>query len=70
VAAFAYTAGWFSLDRLTPARMVNALSQRGGDQLGYRRNHAKGIYFTGIFAANGAGTRLSTAPMLVAGSIP
>ena len=33
-AAFAYTAGWFSPHRLTPERMVDALSQRGGNPLG------------------------------------
>ncbi|HTW28289.1 MAG TPA: catalase family peroxidase [Acetobacteraceae bacterium] len=69
-AAFAYTAGWLSPDRLTPARMVDALSRRGGDPIGHRRNHSKGICFTGTFIANGAGTRLSTAPMFVAGRYP
>lgn len=69
-AAFAYTAGWFSPHRLTPARMVDALSLRGGHPLGHRRNHAKGICFTGEFVANGAGARLSTAPMLAAGHYP
>jgi len=68
--AFAYTAGWFSPDRLTPARMVDALSRRGGDPLGHRRNHAKGICFTGEFLASGAGASLSTAPMLAAGQYP
>jgi catalase len=68
--AFAYTAGWFSPHRLTPARMVDALSRRGGDPLGHRRNHSKGICFTGEFAANGAGARFSTAPMLAAGHYP
>ena len=69
-AAFAYTAGWLSPDRLTPGKMVDALSDRGGDPIGHRRNHSKGICFIGYFAANGAGTRLSTAPMLVAGRYP
>ncbi len=68
--AFAYTGGWFSRERLTPSRMVDALSRRGGDPVGHRRNHAKGICFTGQFAANGAGARLSTAPMLASGSYP
>src|SRR3977135_1488021 len=69
-AAFAYTAGWFSPDRLTPEKMIEALSRRGGTPLGHRRNHAKGVCFTGEFEANGAGTRLSTAPMLAAGHYP
>ena len=49
--AFAYTAGWLSPDRLTPARIVDALSGRGGDPTGHRRNHSKGICFTGYFEA-------------------
>ena len=68
--AFAYTAGWLSPQRLTPARMVDALSRRGGDPRGHRRNHAKGICFTGEFEANGAGASLSTAPMLAQGRYP
>ena len=45
--AFAYVGGWLSPDRLTPTRMVAALSDRGGNPLGHRRNHSKGICFTG-----------------------
>lgn len=69
-ALFAYTGGWLSPNRLTPDRMVEALSDRGGDPLGHRRNHSKGICFTGVFEANGAGTRLSSAPMLATGTYP
>jgi len=68
--AFAYTGGWLSPGRLTPGRMVAALSDRGGNPLGHRRNHSKGICFTGQFEANGAGADLSTAPMLAAGRYP
>lgn len=68
--AFAGVAGWFDRDRLTPALMVDALGRRGGDPTGHRRNHAKGICFTGQFEANGRGTRLSVAPMLAAGRYP
>ena len=60
-AAFAYTSGWLSPGRLTPERIVDALGHRGGDPFGHRRNHAKGICFTGSFEPNGAGTRLPTA---------
>jgi catalase len=69
-AAFAFTAGWLSPDRLTPARMVAALGNRGGDPAGHRRNHSKGICFTGRFEASGAGSALSTAPMFAAGRYP
>ena len=61
-AAIAYTAGWLSPERLTPVKIVATLGPPGGVPLGHRRNHAKGICFTGIFEANGAGSRLSRAP--------
>jgi catalase len=68
--AFAYAGGWLTPDRLTPTRMVAALSDRGGNPLGHRRNHAKGICFTGVFQANGAASQYSVAPMLVTGTYP
>ena len=70
-ALFAWTAGWFSPGRLTPNRLVAAFTPPGGKPpLGHRRNHAKGICFTGVFKSNGAGAELSTAPMLAAGEFP
>jgi catalase len=68
--AFAYAGGWLTPDRLTPTRMVAALSDRGGNPLGHRRNHSKGMCFTGLFEANGAASQYSVAPMLVAGRYP
>jgi catalase len=70
VGAFAYTGGWLSPDRVTPVKLVNALAPPGGPALGYRRNHAKGICFTGNFESNGAAAALSKAPMFAAGSYP
>ena len=69
-AAFAYTAGWFSLQRLTPDKFVDALAPPTGQPLGHRRNHAKGICFTGVFEANGAGTALSHAQVFTRGQYP
>src|ERR1700683_1105085 len=46
-AAFAYTAGWFSPHRLTADKMVDAFNPPTGAPLGHRKNHAKGICFTG-----------------------
>jgi catalase len=69
-AAFAYTAGWFSLQRLTPGKLVDAFAPPSGAALGHRRNHAKGICFTGVFEANGAGSELSQAPVFVRGQYP
>jgi catalase len=69
-AAFAYTAGWFSPQRLTPDKMVDALAPPTGVALGYRRNHAKGICFTGVFEANGAGSAVSDAQVFTRGRYP
>jgi catalase len=68
--AFAYTAGWLSPDRLTPKKIVAGLAPPGGPALGHRRNHAKGICFTGTFAANGAGSALSKAKVFTPGEYP
>jgi catalase len=69
-AAFAYTAGWFSPQRLTPDKFVDALTPPTGVALGHRRNHAKGICFTGVFDADGAGTALSSAQVFTRGQYP
>src|ERR1700722_18910732 len=69
-AAFAYTAGWFSPERLTPTKLVDAFAPPTGPSLGHRRNHAKGICFTGEFDANGAGSELSRAQVFVHGQYP
>ena len=67
-AAFAYTAGWLSPERVTPDRVVDAFTPPGGaPPLGHRRNHAKGICFTGVFESNGAGAALSRAPVFTQG---
>ncbi len=69
-AAFAYTAGWLSPARLTPNKLVAALAPPSGPALGHRRNHAKGICFTGVFQSNGAGSSLSKAQIFVSGQYP
>jgi catalase len=69
-AAFAYTAGWFSPQRLTPDKLVAALAPPTGPALGHRRNHAKGICFTGEFEANGVGSELSNAQVFARGQYP
>jgi catalase len=67
--AFAYTAGWLSPDRLTPTKLVDGFKSPD-PQLGHRRNHAKGICFTGVFEANGAGAELSKAQVFARGQYP
>ncbi|MBO1077913.1 catalase family peroxidase [Roseomonas haemaphysalidis] len=69
-AAFAYTAGWLSPDRLSREKVLAALAPPDGPAPGHRRNHVKGICFIGSFAANGAGAALSRAPMLASGTYP
>jgi catalase len=68
--AFAYTAGWLSPQRVTANKVVAAFAPPAGAALGHRRNHVRGICFTGAFEANGAGRDLSSAPMLAAGQYP
>jgi catalase len=68
--AFAYTAGWLSPQRLTPEKIVASLAPPGGPALGHRRNHAKGICFTGTFEANGNGSALSDATVFERGQYP
>ncbi|HYA81017.1 MAG TPA: catalase family peroxidase [Methylocystis sp.] len=68
--AFAYTAGWLSPTRLTPTKIVDSLAPPGGPSLGYRRNHAKGICFTGVFQSNGDGAELSSAQVFARGEYP
>jgi catalase len=68
--AFAFTAGWLTPDRLTPQKIVDAFAPPSGPALGHRRNHAKGICFTGVFEANGAGSELSKAAVFTKGSYP
>jgi catalase len=65
--AFAYTAGWLSPTRLTPTKIVDSLAPPGGPSLGHRRNHAKGICFTGVFESNGNGVELSAAQVFTRG---
>jgi catalase len=67
---FAFTAGWLSPQRLTPGKMLKALAPPGGPVPGYRRNHAKGICFTGTFTANGEATALSIAQVFAPGQYP
>ncbi len=68
--AFAYTAGWLSPHRIAPDQVVDALAPPTGVGLGHRRNHAKGICFTGMFEANGAGSALSGAQVFTPGQYP
>jgi catalase len=66
--AFAGTAGWLTPGRITPAKLVDTLAPDSGPALGFRRNHAKGICFTGTFEATGVASALSQAQVFAPGS--
>jgi catalase len=61
VLAFAWTGGFLSPDALTPAKFVDTFEAVNGPHPGFRRNHAKGVCFTGWFEGSGDGTRYSKA---------
>lgn len=68
--AFAYTAGWVAPGRLTQARVADRFEHVNGLHPGFRRNHAKGVCFTGWFDSNGAGVGLSKAVVFQTGRTP
>jgi catalase len=69
IGAFAYTGGWFSPHRLTPARFIDTFEKVNGIHPGFRRNHAKGMCVTGFFVSNGNGVRLSKAVIFRPGRV-
>lgn len=68
--AFAYTGGFLSPARLTPARVVDQFERTNGVHPGFRRNHPKGVCFTGWFDSDGAGQNLSKARLFGPGRTP
>src|SRR4051812_6867746 len=59
--AFAYAAGFFTPHALTGARIVDTFEAVNGVQPGFRRNHAKGVGFSGAFQSSGRGAAWSKA---------
>jgi catalase len=70
VAAFAYTGGWLTPNRVTQTRMMAAFGADNGSHPGFRRNHAKGVCVTGWFESNGNAAALSKALVFTAGRVP
>jgi catalase len=68
--AFAWAAGWIGPRRIDGGDVTAALDDNGGKHPGYRRAHAKGLCFSGTFAANGAGAAVSSATAFRSGSYP
>jgi catalase len=67
---FAWTGGWFTPHALTPVRIVDRFETLNGVHPGFRRNHAKGLCFTGWFDSDGQGTAFSKALVFNSGRIP
>jgi catalase len=67
---FAYFGGWLTPHALTPARMIDTFEQVNGLHPGFRRNHAKGVCFSGYFDSNGQGVALSKASIFAPGRLP
>jgi catalase len=70
IVLFAYAGGWLTPDRLTQERIIHRFEQLNGSHPGFRRNHAKGLCFSGRFESNGAGVALSKADIFRPGSVP
>jgi catalase len=70
VGAFGYVGGWFSPNRLTQDRIIDAFESTGGDHPGFRHNHAKGICVTGWFESNGNAAAVSKAAVFAVGRVP
>jgi catalase len=68
--AFAYTSGFLSPDRLTQGRVIDRFEQVDGPHPGFRRNHAKGVCFSGWFDSDGAAQSLSSAVVFRPGRTP
>src|SRR5262249_61827048 len=61
-AAFAYTAGWFSPQRLTPDKFVEAFMSPGGPPLGHRRKRPMRHYPHLWISARGLGLSGTSTP--------
>jgi catalase len=70
VGLFAYAGGWLTPHTLSPATMINTFEQVNGPHPGFRRNHAKGVCFSGYFESSGRGVALSKAAVFPPGRVP
>lgn len=61
VAAFAWAGGFLSPNAHTPEKFIDTFEAANGPHPGFRRNHSKGVCFTGFFEGSGEGTRYSKA---------
>ena len=69
-ALFLYCGSWLTPHALTPARIIDRFEQVNGRQSGFRRNHAKGVCFSGYFDSNGNGAAICKAAVFASGRVP
>lgn len=67
---FVYAGGWLTPHALTPAGIANTFEKVNGIHPGFRRNHAKGLCFSGHFESNGQGAAVSKASVFQSGRVP
>jgi catalase len=67
---FLYAAGWLTPNLLMRNQFIGRFEQVNGVHSGFRRNHAKGLCFSGWFDSNGQGVELSKAVVFQPGRIP
>jgi catalase len=71
VGAVLYASGWVgSGGRLTPRSFIEAFRSVNGPQVGFRKNHGKGVAVSGHFDSNGAGAEITTAAVFQSGRTP
>jgi catalase len=68
--ALLYINNWIGPTRLTPQLFLDRFEEVFGRQLGFRRNHAKGVVVEGYFDSNGNGLELSKAAVFRPGRTP
>ncbi|HEL8025800.1 TPA: catalase family peroxidase [Escherichia coli] len=64
---FLWSGGWLSPQLLSSDKIVTVLQQVSDKHPGYRRNHAKGVCFTGEFISNGNASTFSRALVFAEG---
>jgi catalase len=68
--ALVYANKWIGPIGLTPRVFLDGFAKVFGRQLGFRKNHAKGLAVTGHFDSNGNGRTLSKAAVFAPGRTP
>ncbi len=71
VGAVLYAAGWVgSGGRLTPRAFIEAFKAVNGPQVGFRKNHGKGVAVAGYFESSGAAREITKAAVFQRGRTP